>query len=178
MDPTLSEWQNCSEIQEFIDFIDDGFRSSAKTKPWHQPLIFSLYTIVSTCGAIGNLLVIGFMLAFTELRSLPNYFIMNLAVSDLLLCTVCAPMTSYMVHNVFWPFGDLACRLMASAQALNLFVSTFTIPAIGLHRYCLTRFPLSFIRNYSAPIFGIVAVWLISVGLAFPYGFVAANVGE
>lgn len=55
----------------------------------------------------------------SEYQSMPSFlfsFIVNLAFSDLLLCTFTAPATLYLTLNLFWPLGNLTCQVVRMAS--------------------------------------------------------------
>jgi len=93
--------------------------------------ILALYAIVCSFGCLANLFVyvlcgwrafsnilsefrIIAFLRTPNLRNLRNYFIVNLAFSDLMLCCLTAPATLYLTLNLFWPFGNLACQMVGT----------------------------------------------------------------
>ncbi|EPB80386.1 hypothetical protein ANCCEY_00483 [Ancylostoma ceylanicum] len=83
-----------------------------------SPIVF-LYGIVCTFGALANLVVLFAFIRTSNLRNLRNSFIVNLACSDLLLCVVTAPVTLYTSANVFWPFGNISCKVASSSNSTN-----------------------------------------------------------
>ncbi|KIH59051.1 7 transmembrane receptor [Ancylostoma duodenale] len=112
-----------------------------------SPIVF-LYGIVCTFGALANLVVLFAFIRTSNLRNLRNSFIVNLACSDLLLCVVTAPVTLYTSANVFWPFGNISCKVLASVQAVNTFVSSLTLALIAMDRVLLTTCP---VKCYTIP---------------------------
>ncbi|VDM23699.1 unnamed protein product [Toxocara canis] len=114
--------------------------------------VLLLYGLVCTFGALANLLVLVAFLRTSHLRNLRNYFIANLAVSDLLMCIVTAPVTLYLTLNLFWPFGNFACQTLASVQAVNMFVSCLTLVLIAMDRVLLTLCPVKWSVRWSVPI--------------------------
>lgn len=71
------------------------------------------------------------------MRTPRNMFIINLAVSDLLLCVITMPLTLVQIVTAYWPFGnyDFLCKSISSLHAISIFVSTISITAIALDRY-------------------------------------------
>uniref|UniRef100_A0A915B8V9 G-protein coupled receptors family 1 profile domain-containing protein n=1 Tax=Parascaris univalens TaxID=6257 RepID=A0A915B8V9_PARUN len=130
-----------------------------------------LYGLVCTFGALANLLVLVAFLRTPHLRNLRNYFIANLAVSDLLMCIVTAPVTLYLTLNLFWPFGNFACQTLASVQAINMFVSCLTLVLIAMDRVLLTLCPVKWRLAATAPVICYCIVWLLSLFVAAPYFF-------
>nr|CAD2196179.1 unnamed protein product [Meloidogyne enterolobii] len=133
-------------------------------------LLLCLYAAVCFFGAIANFFVLLSFARVAQLRNLRNYFIANLAFSDLLMCTITAPVTLYLSLNFFWPFGKFACQLVASIQAVNMFVSCLTLVLIALDRFLLTLCPVKWRLAAKAPLICYLFVWICSFIVAAPYG--------
>lgn len=75
------------------------------------------------------------------MRTPRNMFILNLAVSDLLLCTVTMPLTLMEIITKYFPLGKnvFICKIVGPLQATSIFVSTISITAIALDRYQVWR---------------------------------------
>lgn len=131
--------------------------------------IVFLYGIVCTFGALANLVVLFAFIRTSNLRNLRNSFIVNLACSDLLLCVVTAPVTLYTSANAFWPFGDISCKVLASVQAVNTFVSSLTLALIAMDRVLLTKYPVKWRLAATASIICYCVVWVVSIVIALPY---------
>lgn len=99
-------------------------------------LIF-VYSILIVLGATGNSFVVMAVIRKPAMRTARNVFIINLAISDLLLCLVTMPLTLMELLSQYWPLGDtpFACKLVGTLQATSIFVSTISITAIALDRY-------------------------------------------
>lgn len=71
------------------------------------------------------------------MRTPRNMFIVNLAVADLLLCTVTMPLTLMEILTKYFPLGNnlFICKLIGILQATSTYVSTISITAIALDRY-------------------------------------------
>uniref|UniRef100_A0A1I8B7X8 G_PROTEIN_RECEP_F1_2 domain-containing protein n=1 Tax=Meloidogyne hapla TaxID=6305 RepID=A0A1I8B7X8_MELHA len=123
-------------------------------------LLLCLYAAVCFFGAIANLFVLLSFARVAQLRNLRNYFIANLAFSDLLMCTITAPVTLYLSLNFFWPFGKFACQLVASIQAV----------LIAMDRFLLTLCPVKWRLAAKAPLICYLFVWICSFIVAAPYG--------
>ena len=63
------------------------------------------------------------------MRSITNLYLLNLALSDLLLSVVCMPPTLVSSLVYCWVFGDLLCKLLAYLQRKRfLFYSVVFFP--------------------------------------------------
>ncbi|KAL3315429.1 receptor [Cichlidogyrus casuarinus] len=101
---------------------------------------FLIYVGMIIFGTIGNFLVILISVRNRSIRQSPrNLFILNLAISDFLLCLVTQPL------NLLKSFSEgessqlntdsSFCKISTIIQGANIFVSSFSIIAIALDRY-------------------------------------------
>uniref|UniRef100_A0A915EE64 G-protein coupled receptors family 1 profile domain-containing protein n=1 Tax=Ditylenchus dipsaci TaxID=166011 RepID=A0A915EE64_9BILA len=89
---------SCSWLDEVYDIQNDFYWQHTSSTE-----ILVLYAFVCSFGGLANLFVIVAFARTSHLRNLRNYFIVNLAFSDLMLCAVTAPVTLYLTLNLFWP---------------------------------------------------------------------------
>jgi hypothetical protein len=107
-----------------------------------QHLFISLllvYIIVIGLASFGSLLVISVVVRVNNLRTHSNSYLVNLAISDLLLVLVACPSTLSQVSSSYWPFPSLPilCKLATFLPLLFSFASTFSICLIALDRHQL-----------------------------------------
>ncbi|RWS11319.1 neuropeptide F receptor-like protein [Dinothrombium tinctorium] len=93
------------------------------------------YTLLIVLGATGNGLVCLAVARKPQMRTPRNVFIINLAISDLILCLFTMPFSLVEITLKYWPLGQLTCKLVAGLEATSIFVSTISITAIALDRY-------------------------------------------
>jgi len=126
--------------------------------------------LIIAIGTSGNLLVITAVAREPKLRSRGNAFIINLAVSDLLLCFVTMPLTLIELLNDHWSLGDsvLSCKAAGGLQAVSVFVSTITITVIALDRYQLIIYPTKDALERIGVVAGIIFIWIMGFCLASP----------
>ncbi|KAM8841744.1 neuropeptide Y receptor type 2 [Synchiropus picturatus] len=100
-----------------------------------QVVLILAYSTIILFGVTGNCLVIYVVHTFKKLQTVTNFFIVNLAVSDLLVNTLCLPFT--LVYTLYdeWMFGQVLCYLLPCAQGMAVHVSTLTLIIIALDRY-------------------------------------------
>uniref|UniRef100_A0A914VTS2 G-protein coupled receptors family 1 profile domain-containing protein n=1 Tax=Plectus sambesii TaxID=2011161 RepID=A0A914VTS2_9BILA len=160
----------CEYLDDTIEVQNSLYWKHKGSGTTNQMIAF--YALVCSFGSLANLFVICCVLRLPHLRNLRNYFIVNLAVSDLLMCTVTAPATLYLTLNLFWPFGDFTCQLVACIQAVNTFVSCLTLVAIAMDRFLLMLFPTKWgFQPTMAPLGFYAVVWVLSLCVAAPYFF-------
>ncbi|KAK7605570.1 hypothetical protein V9T40_007428 [Parthenolecanium corni] len=78
----------------------------------HDPVVIAViclfYGFVFFFGIVGNLLTILVVLRLPRMRNVTNYFIVSLAVADLLVLSLCLPGT--LMSNIFIPDDDADVR--------------------------------------------------------------------
>ncbi|CAN8012783.1 unnamed protein product, partial [Ixodes pacificus] len=98
-----------------------------------------LYAIIFVCAVVGNSLVILTLVQKRRMRTVTNVFLLNLAVSDLLLGVFCMPVT--LVGSVLRNFvlGGFMCKLIPYLQvASRLAQPTMCPPRLFLHAVALS----------------------------------------
>lgn len=104
---------------------------------------------VTFTGTVGNLMTI---LAFTfdpRLRTRFNVLIVNLAVADLLYCTVLQPISVDSYLHLRWRSGHLWCRIFGFLLFLSNSVSILTLCLVAISRYLLVAKRAVFDRVFS-----------------------------
>ena len=135
-----------------------------------RALKLTLYVVIFLTSAVGNSLVCIVILRRKKMKTVTNYFILNLAIADMALNFICIPFdipVQEMNHK--WPYGALLCRVIYPLQTLALFASIYTLTAVSLSRYWAIKHPLRqqlTIKNSKWIIFGI---WIASLTSVIPY---------
>lgn len=89
---------NSSNTSGIYEFTTTGTSTEVYYERLKQPVymivIYSLaYSVVFLCALIGNLLVMLVVYRNTNMHTVTNYFIVNLAVADILVALVVLPLT-------------------------------------------------------------------------------------
>ena len=96
-------------------------------------VIFYSFIIILAIG--GNAIVCFIIMAYQRMRTVTNYFIFNLAVSDILMTVICLPFTFvYSALLGYWPFGAFLCPTVSYVQSSSVFLSAFTLVAMSIDR--------------------------------------------
>nr|XP_037277152.1 cholecystokinin receptor type A-like isoform X3 [Rhipicephalus microplus] len=129
-----------------------------------------LYAIIFVFAVVGNSLVIITLVQRRRMRTVTNVFLLNLAVSDLLLGVFCMPTT--LVGSVLRNFvlGPVMCKLIPYFQAVSVSVSAWTLVSISLERFFAIVRPLESrrwqTRSHAYKV--ILLVWLCSMVTMLP----------
>ena len=100
-----------------------------------KPLIIPCYVLVVAVGVFGNYLLLYVICRTRKMHNVTNFFIGNLAFSDMLMCVTCVPFTlAYAFSPHGWVFGRFMCYLVFLIQPVTVYVSVFTLTAIAVDR--------------------------------------------
>ncbi|KFP25156.1 Neuropeptide FF receptor 2, partial [Colius striatus] len=138
----------------------------------HQPsvaavFIISYFLIFLLCMA-GNGVVCFIVLRSKHMRTVTNLFILNLAVSDLLVGIFCMPTT--LLDNIIagWPFGSLICKMSGMVQGISVSASVFTLVAIAVDRFRCIVYPFKQKLTISTAVAIIAVIWTLAVVIMCP----------
>ncbi|XP_069771616.1 prolactin-releasing peptide receptor-like [Narcine bancroftii] len=135
----------------------------------YKPLIVPCYVLVVFVGIFGNYLLLYVICKTKKMHNVTNFFIGNLAFSDMLMCATCVPFTlAYAFHPRGWIFGKFMCYFVFLMQPVTVYVSVFTLTAIAVDRYYATVHPLKKRISIATCTYILAAVWLMSCALAAP----------
>ncbi|KXJ13703.1 galanin receptor type 1 [Exaiptasia diaphana] len=131
-----------------------------------------LYPVVFAIGLIGNSIVSALILKKGRNSSANGYFILNLALSDLMAILLYLPFDlAYLELKYVWPFGAFMCKFINSLNKLSVMVSGLTLSAIGVDRYKAIVHSLKERLSRRQAFVMIVVIWIFASGLQLPYVF-------
>ncbi|XP_037074767.1 tachykinin-like peptides receptor 99D [Pollicipes pollicipes] len=102
------------------------------------------------------------------MRTITNFFLVNLAVSDCMMSTMNITFNFVYFLNSHWPFGEAYCKIVQFVSVLSVSASVFTLVAISIDRYSAIMHPLQPRMSRRWTLFATIAIWLVSAGLAAP----------
>ncbi|TRY60716.1 hypothetical protein DNTS_016447 [Danionella cerebrum] len=128
------------------------------------PLGLALGTFISFAVA-GNILVILSVVCNRHLRSPTNYFIVNLAIADLLLGTTVLPVSATLEILDYWVFGRIFCDVWAAVDVLCCTASIMSLCVISIDRYIGVSHPLQYpnIVTGRRALLAMLGVWILSL---------------
>ena len=123
----------------------------------------------------GNMLIIIIVYKNRELRKTINYFIVNMAVSDLLFWLVLFPdqITQQSTGSVQWHLsgilGSTFCKLFHFANLVSFFVSVQSLMWIAIDRFVAVVFPIKLgLISGKIRTKAIVSTWILAGVFYFP----------
>lgn len=180
-DDAMDIWSNGSEVHEVLQRAETNNSNVNATNVTgaHETNLFTLSRAVPlgmVLGAfivfaiVGNILVILSVVCNRHLRIPTNYFIINLAIADLLLSTTVLPVSATFEILDYWVFGRIFCDIWAAVDVLCCTASIMSLCVISIDRYIGVRYPLQYptIVTEKRAIFAMFGVWalatVISIG--------------
>ena len=134
---------------------------------WTETVLFAVTNVVAI---LGNLLTLCAVYHNHRLRTIPNILVIALAVSDILMSTICMPFTVASLFHGRWIFDETVCRF----QAFDIFAfgkcSLGTMAAIAVSRYfCVVNWEkyLSLFKKKRALMY-IFIVWCLALAESAP----------
>ncbi|KAJ8777040.1 hypothetical protein J1605_014904 [Eschrichtius robustus] len=106
---------------------------------WLVPLFFGALMLL---GLAGNSLVIFVICRQKQMRTVTNFYIANLAVTDLTFLLCCVPFTALLYPLPAWVLGDFMCKFLNYIQQVSVQATCATLTAMSVDRWYVTVFPL------------------------------------
>ncbi|XP_050343916.1 RYamide receptor-like isoform X2 [Nymphalis io] len=160
---------NLTTVWTNEEFCSPFSAGSLLSTPIFQFCVFFMYCTIFIVALIGNGLVCFVVQSSPRMKTVTNYFIMNLAIGDILMTIFCVPFSFVsMLVLRYWPFGIVMCKIVNYSQAVSVLVSAYTLLAISIDRYMAIMRPLQPRLGKTAAKFIVAAVWGGALATAAP----------
>lgn len=125
-------------------------------------IVLSAFILVAV---VGNLLVILSVVCNKHLQTVTNFFIVNLAMADLLLGIIVLPFSASLEVLGCWVFGRVFCNIWAAVDVLCCTASILSLCIISVDRYIGVKHCLEYpcIMTERKAVAILVVVWLSSI---------------
>lgn len=111
-EPCVGDVEYCNLTkEEYIKMLHDYIYP--RTFEW---ILIGIHAVVFIIGLIGNALVCIAVYRNHSMRTVTNYFIVNLAVADFMVILICLPPTVLWDVTETWFFGTAMCRIVLYFQ--------------------------------------------------------------
>jgi hypothetical protein len=134
-------------------------------RPSFQLTYSSIYALIFIVGIIGNGLLIG---TIRKRMTVANVFLLNLAISDLLLCITALPITPVLAFVKRWVFGNWMCKLVPLCQGISVLISSYCLCLIAVDRYRSIVTPMKVPWTVAEATALMAVCWLGAVGFSSP----------
>ncbi|XP_059611484.1 dopamine D2-like receptor [Phlebotomus argentipes] len=161
--PTSSEASGTSSSTS--DNVDEITNAKELNNYW---ALLALVLVFGT--AAGNILVCLAIAWERRLQNVTNYFLMSLAITDLMVAILVMPLGILTLVRGYFPLQSEHCLAWICLDVLFCTASIMHLCTISVDRYLSLRYPMRFGRNKTRRrvTLKIVFVWLLSIAMSLP----------
>ncbi|XP_074647616.1 tachykinin-like peptides receptor 99D [Tubulanus polymorphus] len=116
----------------------------------------------------GNLITIWIVIAHKRMRTVTNYFLVNLAFADLSISAFTVMFNFVYMLNSHWPFGLIYCKYSFFLSVVTITASVLTFLAIALDRYVAIVHPLRPRMSARTAWSVIAGIWTLAACVSMP----------
>ncbi|XP_026313090.1 kiSS-1 receptor isoform X2 [Piliocolobus tephrosceles] len=134
---------------------------------WLVPLFFAALMLL---GLVGNSLVIYVICRHKPMRTVTNFYIANLAATDVTFLLCCVPFTALLYPLPAWVLGDFMCKFVNYIQQVSVQATCATLTAMSVDRWYVTVFPLRALHRRTPRLALAVSlsIWVGSAAVSSP----------
>ncbi|XP_034314832.2 substance-P receptor isoform X1 [Magallana gigas] len=135
---------------------------------WEMVVKSVIYGIITISSLFGNVLIIVIVMKNKTMKTVTNYYIVNLAVADLMVTLTCTWVT--LVDNLTegWILGAFFCKLNTFTKVLSLVASVLSLTQIAYDRFFGIVFALRARMTERRASISLVIIWIFSIIVALP----------
>ena len=168
--------RRADRIMENLNITENGTQASAGCSMPNYHTIEKIgkcvaYCLILAVSLAGNSLVVIIICKTKTMRTTTNYFILNMAISDLLQPILVFPSKIIEMYGRFWFFsgeqGQTFCKVVLLIQYVSCLVSIENLVLIAVDRFGAVVFP------FRRPLFGsklcpffILTTWVAAIALS------------
>ena len=131
-----------------------------------------VYVIPFTFGTTGNVIILIIIICNKDMRTVPNMYIINLAISDIIYLTV----IFFELYTNSTPFkredNNFMCTFLPFFIRLSVCLSAYSLAVFSFQRYRVTANPfhlrVSSQATWRVTVAAICGVWIVSASFAVP----------
>uniref|UniRef100_A0A672LLR7 Alpha-1A adrenergic receptor n=1 Tax=Sinocyclocheilus grahami TaxID=75366 RepID=A0A672LLR7_SINGR len=154
--------------QRHADFQCESDSEVTVSTMWTAVVLGMVLAIFIIFGVLGNILVILSVACHRNLRTVTHYFIVNLAVADLLLSSTVLPFSTVFEMLGRWIFGRPFCDVWAAMDVLCCTASIMSLCVISVDRYIGVSYPLQYpsIVTERRALLALIVLWALSITIS------------
>ncbi|KAJ3595632.1 hypothetical protein NHX12_004935 [Muraenolepis orangiensis] len=155
--------------QGHLGIADDASYRTTTLSPTGHLVVAVCLGFIGTLGLLNNLLVLVLFCHYKALRSPINMLLMNISVSDLLVCVLGTPFSFAASTQGRWLIGARGCVWYGFANSLFGIVSLISLAVLSYERYSTMMGPTEAdASNYRKVSLGIGLSWAYSLLWTLP----------
>ncbi|XP_076435302.1 uncharacterized protein LOC143275212 [Babylonia areolata] len=142
--------------------------------------VLGLLSII-VCSVVGNVLVCLAVCWERRLQNMTNYFLMSLAIADLLVSVVVMPLGMIVELFGYFPLEPEVCVVWVSSDVLMCTASIWHMCTMSMDRFFTLKYPMRYGRNKTKTmvVIKIFFVWVVSMAISSPiciHGFLEPSI--
>lgn len=166
---TMLEGLEGSTLEGNESLFRSNFTCPLTDMPTTYTLFMVLYAVVCLVGLMGNTLVIYVVLRFSNMQTVTNMYILNLAIADECFL-IGIPFLIATMHMKQWVFGGAMCKAYMVSTSITQFTSSIFLFIMSADRYIAICHHISS-PKYRTPLVSRVVsalAWLASAIIMLP----------
>ncbi|CAF4754912.1 unnamed protein product [Pieris macdunnoughi] len=128
------------------------------------PVMWLLFVLI----VLLNASVIAALLCTNARKSRMNFFIMQLAIADLMVGLLYVFVDILQKITIAWLAGEFMCKFVKFLQAVVMYASTYVLVALSIDRCDAITNPMNFSGSWNRARALIAAAWIISIIFSIP----------
>ncbi|XP_063833692.1 orexin/Hypocretin receptor type 1-like [Ostrinia nubilalis] len=167
----VNKTEECVGSEEYCNMTKEEYMTMLNDYIYPQTyewVLIGTHTVVFIIGLMGNALVCIAVYRNHTMRTVTNYFIVNLAVADFMVILFCLPPTVLWDVTETWFLGNVLCKLLLYFQSVSVTVSVLTLTFISVDRWYAICFPLKFKSTTGRAKTAILIIWTIALTFNSP----------
>ncbi|XP_038070569.1 octopamine receptor-like [Patiria miniata] len=165
-----------SQVTDDQDPVVSPMSAMTTTAPSPSPPVLgiSVLLLVILAGILGNILVCLAVTQFRTLRTVANFYVVSLAVADVLVCTAVMPLALYQeATGGMWYLPGPLCKIWGAMDIMLSSSSILHLCAISIDRFNAITKPIKYVAKRTAKMAftRIAIVWMLSALVSIPAFF-------
>jgi hypothetical protein len=162
-----------------IEDMDMDLMMETNTETVHDYNFFEQYlllvpAVLFMLGTTGNVIIIIIITCNKDMRTVPNMYILNLAVSDMIILTFFLTEFFLSITPLTLLLDGFMCFLIPFCYRISISVTSYSVAVLSIQRYRITVDPLhtrvSSQRTWRATGVTICLLWIVAALFALPTG--------
>lgn len=158
----------------FLRNVSDTMTHSSRDPMSVVIPITVFYAVIFLAGVLGNVTTCTVISRNKSMHTATNFYLFNLAVSDLLLLVSGMPLEIFNIwYPAQYPFNQSFCILQGLLQETSTNATVLTITSFTVERYIAICHPFRqhTMSKLSRAVKFILAIWIVAFCLAIPQAF-------
>ncbi|CAH1794955.1 unnamed protein product [Owenia fusiformis] len=162
--------QTCRKLDD-LDVSSVDYPGEVLVVPiWQTVVVVTIYAIIGIFAIGGNGIIISMFFIHKFLRTAANYYIINLALADLLVASLAMWIKPVEDLTDGWVLGTFGCKFNIFIQMSGMCASVFTLSVISVDRFFAIVLPLKprITKHKRKALVLITSIWTMAVIIASP----------